>query len=204
MEPVRSALFAGIAICGLAVVVLSVLPWVTFETRQSTTLPGPAIVSETFSGLDIGRSRDIESLTQAEAPHAEGWCSCEVTIGDGYFTAALGLVLIASAGIARIGGRPALGGGAAALAALAIIGIAGYNAVADWKAIVHSDGLPLVTDGTVQPALFALIAVGAIAAIDGSALWAISHAAEPTDEEAYDYDEDEEPMEGSETWSSVS
>ncbi len=203
MEPVRSALFAGIAICGLAVVVLSVLPWVTFETRQSTTLPGPVIVSESFSGLDIGRSRDIESTFEAEAPHAEGWCSCEVAVGDGYFTAALGLVLIASAGIARLGGRPALGGGAAALAALAIVAVAAFDAVADWNAIIWTTS-PVITDGTVQPALYALIAVGGIAAIDGSAAWTMSRGTAYDDEEAYDYDEDEEPMEGSETWSSVS
>jgi len=159
VEPVRSALIAGIAFCGLAVVILSFLPWVTFETRTNSQLPGSPEVSADFSGLDISRSRDIENITEAEAPHAEGWCSCEVAAGDGYFTAALGLVLIASAGIARIGGS-----------------------------------------GTVQPALYALIAAGAIAAIDGSALWAISRTAEPTDEEAYDYDEDEEPMEGTEAW----
>jgi len=130
VEPVRSALIAGIAFCGLAVVILSFLPWVTFETRTNSQLPGSPEVSADFSGLDISRSRDIENITEAEAPHAEGWCSCEVAAGDGYFTAALGLVLIASAGIARIGGRPALGGGAAVLAALAAVGVAGFDAVA--------------------------------------------------------------------------
>jgi len=199
VEPVRSALIAGIAFCGLAVVILSFLPWVTFETRTNSQLPGSPEVSADFSGLDISRSRDIENITEAEAPHAEGWCSCEVAAGDGYFTAALGLVLIASAGIARIGGRPALGGGAAVLAALAAVGVAGFDAVAGWNAIIWTS-IPVATDGTVQPALYALIAAGAIAAIDGSALWAISRTAEPTDEEAYDYDEDEEPMEGTEAW----
>ena len=207
MESVRSALIAGIAICGLAVVVLSVLPWVAFETREPdfTILSANFIpdISDGFSGLDISRSRDIESIAQAEAPHARGWCSCEAAIGDGYFTAALGLVIIASAGIARLGRRPALGGGAAALAGLAVVGIADFDAVADWSAIIWVTS-PWVVDGTVQSALYALIAVGAIAAIDGSALWAISRTAEPTDEEAYDYDdegeEDEEPMEGTEAW----
>ncbi len=198
MEAVRSAFIAGIAICGLAVVVLSFLPWVTFENRFE--LPDPLKgVSASFSGLDISRSRDVEILAQAEAPHDEGWCSCDVAIGDGYFTAALGLVLIASAGIARLGGRPALGGGAAALAGLAVVALAGYNAIADWNAIIWTSD-PVVTDGTIQVALYALIAVGAIAAIDGSALWAISREPEPTDEEAYDYDEDEEPTEGTEAW----
>ncbi len=197
MEPVRSALFAGIAICGLAVVVLSFLPWVTFENRiQGGFAPE---VSTSFSGLDISRSRDVEVVAQAEAPHDIGWCSCDVAVGDGYFTAALGLLLIASAGMARIGGRPALGGGAATLAGLAVVGIAGFDAVADWNAIVWTTS-PVATDGTVQPALYALIAVGAIAAIDGAAAWTKSRAAEPTDEEAYDYDEDEEPMEGTEAW----
>ena len=199
MEAARAAFTAGIAICGLAVVVLSFLPWVTFATRQPSALGTPVIVSESFSGLDISRSRDIESIAVAEAPHDEGWCSCDVAIGDGYFTAALGLVLIASAGIARLGGRPALGAGTAALAGLAIVGIGGFDAVADWSAIVWTTQ-PVVTEGTVQPALFALIAVGAIAAIDGSAVWAMSHVPEPTDEEAYDYEEDEDPMEGTEAW----
>jgi len=201
VEPVRSALIAGIAICGLAVVILSFLPWVTFETREPQGIRGPIIpdVSEGVSGLDISRSRDIESIAQAEAPHAEGWCSCDVAIGDGYFTAALGLLLIASAGIARIGGRPALGGGAAALAALAVVAVAGFDAVADWNAIIWT-ATPVATDGTVQPALFALIAVGAIAAIDGSAAWAMSRSTPFDDQEAYDYPEDEEPMEGTEAW----
>ena len=104
MESVRSALIAGIAICGLAVVVLSLLPWVTFENRFEGLHPPPE-VSESFSGLDISRSRDIESTFEAEAPHADGWCSCKVTIGDGYFTGVLGLLIIASAGVARPGGR---------------------------------------------------------------------------------------------------
>jgi hypothetical protein len=197
VEAVRSALIAGIAICGLAVVVLSILPWVTFENRiQGGFLPE---VNASFSGLDISRSRDIESIAQAEAPHAEGWCSCEVAIGDGYFTTALGLLLIASAGIARLGGRDALGGGAAALAGLAVVGIAGFDAVADWNAIIWTTS-PVVTDGTIQPALFALIVVGAIAAIDGSAVWAMSRSTSFNDEEAYDYPEDEDPMEGTEAW----
>ena len=198
MEAARSALIAGIAICGLAVVVLSFLPWVTFENRFEGLNPPPE-VSESFSGVDISRSRDIENITEAEAPHAESWCSCEVAIGDGYFTAALGLLLIASAGIARLGARYALGGGAAIAAAILIVALGGYNAVADWSAIVHVTGLPVITDGTVQPALYALIAVGAIAAIDGTAAWTMSRAPEP-DEEAYDYLEDEEPMEGTEAW----
>ncbi len=199
MEAVRSAFIAGIAICGLAVVVLSVLPWVTFESRFERPDPLPE-VSASFTGLDISRSRDIEDLEEADLPQNDGWCSCDVAIGDGYFTAALGLLIIASAGIARLGGRPALGGGAAALAGLAVVALAGYNAIADWSALVYGGILPFITDGTVQPALYALIAVGAIAAIDGSALWAISHEPEPTDEEAYDYDEDEEPTEGTEAW----
>ena len=199
MEAVRSAFVAGIAICGLAVVVLSFLPWVTFENRFE--LPDPLQgVSVSFSGLDISRSRDIEDLEEADLPQSDGWCSCDVAIGDGYFTAALGLLIIASAGIARMGGKPALGGGATALAGLAVVALAGYNAIADWSALVYGGIFPVITDGTVQPALYALIAVGAIAAIDGSSLWAISHAPEPTDEEAYDYEGDEEPTEGTEAW----
>jgi hypothetical protein len=198
VEAARSALIAGIAICGLAAVVLSFLPWVTFENRiPSAFVPE---VSASFSGADLSPSRDIESITQAEAPHAEGWCSCDVAIGDGYFTAALGLLLIASAGVARFGGRFALGGTAAAAAAIVIVVLAGYNAVTDWNAIVHAANFPVTTDGAVQPALYVLVVVAAIAAIDGSAAWAITRAAEPTDEEAYDYDEDEETMEGTEAW----
>ena len=203
MEAVRSAFIAGIAVCGLAVVVLSFLPWLTFDNRMTAPLGVPEFKAS-FSGLDIGRSRDIESLTPAEVPNEEGWCSCDVAIGDGYFTAALGLLLIASAGIARLGGRPTLGGGTAAMAALAVVTIAGFNAVANWSAVIWTAGpfgpSPAPTDGTVQPSLYALIAVGAIAAIDGSAAWAISRAPEPTDEEAYDYEEDEEAAEGTQAW----
>ena len=98
MEAARSALIAGIAICGLAAVVLSFLPWVTFETRgpNGTIFGAPQLdgVSESFSGLDIVQA----------------------------------------------------------------------------------------------------------AAIDGSAVWAISRGAPSDDEEAYDYDEDKEPMEGTEAW----
>ncbi len=199
MEAARSALIAGIAICGLAVVVLSFLPWVTFATRFSGEFVPE--VNASFSGAELSPSRDIESIQEAEAPHADGWCSCDVGIGDGFFTGAFGLILIASAGIARLGGRWTLGGGAAALAALAIAGIAAYNAFADWNAIIWTT-IPVITEGTVQPALFVLIAVGAIAAIDGSAVWAISRSAALDDEEAYDdtEDETEDPMEGTEAW----
>ena len=65
MEAVRSAFIAGIAICGLAVVVLSFLPWVTFENRFERPDPLPG-VSASFTGLDISRSRDIEDLEEAE------------------------------------------------------------------------------------------------------------------------------------------
>ncbi len=204
MEAARSALIVGIAICGLAVVVLSFLPWVTFENRRP--LPDVPTVSASFSGLDISRSRDIESIFDADAPHPEGWCSCDVAIGDGFFTAALGLLLVASAGVARFAGRYALGGAAAAAGAILVVALAGYNAVADWSAIVHSANFPVTTDGTVQPALYALIAVGAIAAIDGSAVWTMSRGRAYEDEEEYDYGEedeggdDEEPMEGNEKW----
>ncbi len=199
MEAARSALIAGIAVCGLAAVVLSVLPWVTFENRRP--IPDVAEVSESFSGLDISRSRDLEDIVRADAPHPDGWCSCDVAIGDGFFTAALGLLIIASAGVARFGSRFALGGGAAVAAALLIVALAGYNAVADGSAIVHSDSYPVTTDGAIQPALYALIAVGAIAAIDGTALWTMSREAAYDDEEEYDYDDNgEDPMEGTEEW----
>ncbi len=187
MEAARSALIAGIAICGLAAVVLSVLPWVTFETRVSTALPGPPQISASFSGLDISRSRDVENIAEAEAPHPDGSCSCDVALGDGYFTIAPGLLLMASAGVARFGSRSRLAGAAAVPAGILVVALAGYNAVAEWSAIVHADGIPVVTDGSVQPALFALIATGAIAAIDGSALWAMSRSTPVDDEEAYDY-----------------
>jgi hypothetical protein len=198
VEATQKLLTAGVALCGLAIVILSFLTWVRFEA-EGAVAGRPTVVE--ISGIETSMWRDDESIDEhSAAPHGIGWCSCEVGFGDGYITAVLGLVLVALASVAALTdftGRALIGGIAAALAALVV---AGFNAFADWSALVSvtSAGTTVAAEGEVQWALYALLAAAALAAVLAAAGWVADWAYEK--EEEYDY-EPEDTSEGTgESW----
>lgn len=181
---------------------LSFLTWVRFEAEGA--IAGRPTVVE-ISGLDTSMWRDDESIDDhSTAPRGIGWCSCEVGFGDGYITAALGLALVAlasAAALTEFTGRALLGAVAAALAALVA---AGFNAFADWSALVSvtNAGTTVAAEGEVQWALYALLAAAALAAVLAAAGWVADWAYE--EEEEYDYEDEngEEPT-GGDSWVSA-
>jgi hypothetical protein len=191
VELLRNLLVAGVALCGLAIVILSFLTWVRFET------PAERVVVET-SGIETSVWRDDESINErGAAPRGTGWCSCDAGFGDGYITAALGLALVALASLAALTaftGRAVLAGVVVSLAALIV---AGFNAFADWSALVSvtEAGTTAPTEGDVQPALYGLVAVSALAAVLCAGALVANWAYE--DDEEYDY-ESEQAAEGTE------
>lgn len=204
MEPVRSLLVAGVALCGLAIVILSFMTWVQFDAQEP--LPTLSVNAKT-NGLDTSIWRDDESLDEhVAAPHGIGWCSCEVGFGDGYLTAALGLMIVAASAVAAVtifSGRALV---VSTVAALATVVIAGFNAFADWSALVSvtDAGTTAAADGTVQFALYAIVAIAGLAAILSVGAWVVEKAYDYGEE--YDYEDefdDEESATGGDSWVSV-
>lgn len=201
MERLYTRLYAGLAVCGLLMIALSFLPWVEFHSGTFEGDTGEK-VSLNLSGTHTSRWRDLETLGPSDPKEESGWCSCYVGAGDGYLTAGLGAGLIA---IAAFGwwtklDRPAsIFGGVVSLTAL---GIAGFDALADWQAIIYSNlqGLEAV-EGSIQPALIALLAVSAIAALlSGLALGLAWLYDEPDDEDEMMIADENSMNGGSESW----
>lgn len=200
MERLYTRLYAGLAVCGLLVIALSFLPWLEFRSGTFEGDTGEK-VTLTLSGTHTSRWRDIESLGRDTAREEDGWCSCYVSAGDGYLTAALGVVLVA---IAAFGwrselDRPAsIAGGIVSLAAL---GIAGFDAIADWQAIIYTNLQRLeAAEGSIQPALVALLGTAAVAAVlSGLALGFAWLYDDPEDDEE-EMTEDEMSAEGTGQW----
>lgn len=201
MERLYTRLYAGLAVCGLLIVALSFLPWVKF---QSGTFAGDTgeKVTIAISGTHTSRWRDLDKIGRNDAIEEDGWCSCHVSTGDGYLTAGLGAMLVA---IAAFGwwselDRPAsIAGGIISLGAL---GIAGFDAIADWQAIIYTNLQRLeAVEGSIQPALIALLAVSAVAAVlSGLALgfaWLYDQA---DDDEAMMIADENSMNGGSESW----
>jgi hypothetical protein len=203
LEPVRSLLLAAIALCGLGVALLSTMTWVKFEVFPAN-LGGSPVTAET-SGLHTSVWRDTESVNEAEVGGI-GWCSCDVSVGDGYLTAAFGLVLIAAAAVAAFtvfSGRALL---ISLLAALLTIIVTGFNAFADWRALVSisESGTTIPADGDVRIAAFAILGVGGVAALLSAVVWVIDRAHE--NDAGYDYDDEDEEegsANGGDSWVSV-
>jgi len=200
MERLYTRLYAGLAVCGLLIFVLSLLPWVKFHSGTFEGDTGEK-VTLSLSGAHTSRWRDLDSLGPDDPKTENGWCSCYVSTGDGYLTAGLGAALVA---IAAFGwwsklDRPAsIAGGIVSLAAL---GIAGFDALADWQAIIYTNLQRLeATEGSIQPALIALVAASAVAAVlSGLALGFAWLYDQPDDDE--DMIEDgERATEGTEQW----
>jgi hypothetical protein len=169
----RKQLIAGIAVCGVLVTMFSFAPWLRFHSiSDALTTPGAAQASVRVRGTHISRLRDKESLARTDVQSVDGWCSCRVTIGDGYLTAVLGVLLIAAAAAAYVGGRDRPAAMVGVAASLGALGVAGFNGIASWQAYVWTDLQALeITDGTVQVWLSLLVAAAAASAVLSGLLW---------------------------------
>lgn len=208
MERPRARLIAFAGICGAVIILLSFASWIHFSTIDYEETAGEAInpVSINLNGTETARSRDRENLLAGDVPEEDGWCSCRVDFGDGYVTAALGaFVIIAAAGAlaTRRDGVFAIGIIAGSMGALLL---AGYNALGKWHAIAWTRlGQTEFVEGSVEPALWALLLVAAISAVTGAALWTLARFEEEEDE--WDEEFEDEAMEamnsmgqGANTW----
>lgn len=190
MERYRLQFIGAMALLGVLIALLSLAPWVEFRSVDAEGVTPEAPKAEvSVSGYEISRWRDEENLLRNDVESVDGWCSCRVAVGDGYLTAALGMVLILAAAIAFLVGvdRPmAMGGVVASLAAFAV---AGYNGLGEWNAYVWTPLQQLeVTKGTIQPALWALMAASIVAAIVSGLLWGAG--AEEVHEEMLEEEDD--------------
>lgn len=173
MKRYRQHFIAGIAVCGVLISLLSFAPWVEFHSIDAEGVtPDAPKASVTANGTSLSRWRGAESLLETEVEEENGWCSCRVALGDGYLTASLGVLLVAAAAIAfirRIDGPMAL---VSLAASVGTLGLAGYNGVAEWNAYVWTNLQNLeAAKGSIQPALYALIFVSALAAVASGLLW---------------------------------
>jgi hypothetical protein len=157
-------------------VLLSLLPWVTFssieiDSMDSGLLPDTSI---SISGIETSRLRDTETIGRNTIQEVDEWCSCRVSFGDGYLVAALGSAVAAASTLAFFSGRSGAAGSMATVASGIALLVAGYNAMADWRAFAWTDERQTeVLDGAVTPFLWALVGVAALATIMGVALWSM-------------------------------
>jgi hypothetical protein len=207
MERARARLIAFAGICGGVIILLSFASWIHFSTIEYEETGGEAInpVSIDLAGTETARSRDRENLLAGDVPEEENWCSCQVDFGDGYVTAGLGAFVIVSAAGALATRRDrvfAMGIIAGSLGALLL---AGYNALGEWHAIAWTRlGQTEFVDGSVEPALWALLLVAVISTVTGAALW--THAL-LEEEDEWDEEWDDEDLQamnstgqGANTW----
>jgi hypothetical protein len=203
MERLRFRLFAGLAVCGLLMIGTSFLPWVRFHslTFAGDTAP-PASV--TFSGAHISRWRDLNSVGRNDVQTVNGWCSCDVTLGDGYLTAALGLAVVVVALGGWLTGRDRAAAMAGIVASISALGLAGFDAIARWSAYIWTTAQDLeVANGRIQVGLIALVAACVFAALLSGAIWSFATVERLVDEaimEREDEDMSEETNDGTESW----
>jgi hypothetical protein len=203
VERYRQQIIIGIAVCGALVTMFSFAPWLRFHSiSDELTTAGAPEASVRVRGTHISRLRDKETIGRADVQEVDGWCSCHVTVGDGYLTALLGVLMIGAAIAAYVGGRDRPAGIVGGAASLGALGVGAYNGVASWQAYVwtHLQALE-VTDGTVQAWLWLLLAAAAIGAVLSGLLWGAGaeevHEEIVADEEEW---ESEESFEGDEEW----
>jgi hypothetical protein len=167
----RIRLFAGMATCGLLMIGLSFLPWVRFHslTFEGDTSPQASV---TFTGAHISRWRDLDSLGRNDVKSVDGWCSCDVTLGDGYLTAGLGLAVVTVALAGWFTGRDRAAAIAGIVAAISALGLAGFDAIASWNAYIWTTAQDMeAAKGTLQPALILLVIACMAAALFSGAAW---------------------------------
>jgi hypothetical protein len=192
METSRTALIALLAICGVLIVVLSFLPWLSFSSIDTDSLE-PQIFPDTsidIAGTETSRLRDIETIERDTIQEVDEWCSCRVDFGDGYVTAIFGLVITAAAGLAWFAGRTGPAASIATVASAITLAIAAYNAFGEWNAFAwteerHTEAL----EGTVTPFLWLLVASAALAMVAGVALWTIARQEIEDEFEEDEYDD---------------
>ena len=181
------------ALCGVLITLLSFAPWVRFESIEGEDITPDAPKAEvSVAGTRISRWRDEESLLRNDVENVDGWCSCRVAAGDGYLTAALGVLVAGFAGAALVSRKDRLFAMAAVSASVVALGLAAYNGLAEWNAYVWTNLQNLeVTEGTVQPGLFGLVLVAIAAAVLSGLLWGAG-AEEVHDEMLAEEEEEQE------------
>lgn len=199
MERLFTRLYAGIAVCGLIVLALSFAPWVKFH---SVSVPGdtsPAI-SYNLAGTHTSRWRDLDQLDR-NTPEEDNWCSCYVSAGDGWITAGLGILLVLVAGFGWWVQHDRAASVAGGIVALVALGLSGFDAIADWQAIIYTNLQRLeALDGTIQIGLIGVVLASALAAVlSGLALGFAWLYDRPADEEEMMI-ADEQSMDGGESW----
>ena len=192
MERWRRQLIIGLAVCGALISLLSFAPWVRFHSiSDELTTPGAPQASVRVRGTHISRLRDKESLDRTDVQDVDGWCSCYVSVGDGYLTALLGVLLMAAAAAAYVGGRDRPAAMVGVVASMGALAVAGFNGIASWQAYVWTNLQALeITDGAVQAWLWLLVAAAAVAAVLAGLLWGAG--AEEVHEEMLAEEEEEE------------
>ncbi len=197
----RTALLLAIGLCGLLITALSFAPWIRFENLAGDFFGEGQLVSFSIPGTEIGRviGNDDVSLSQA-SEDALNPCTCRGSTGDGYLTAALGVVIGAAAALGIVWrGSIRAATLAAALGSLAALVVAGYNAVTIWwargAATANAEFHALSGDATMW--LWTLVATAITGAVLCGTVWALSVSKEPEVDESVD---DELIAEGANGW----
>ncbi len=191
MERLRFRLFAGLAVCGLLMIGTSFLPWVRFE---SLAVPGDTapLASVTLSGAHISRWRDLNSVGRNDVQTVNGWCSCDVSLGDGYLTAGLGLAVLVVALGGWLTGRDRAAAMAGIVASISALGLAGFDAIAKWSAYIWTTAQDLeVANGRIQLGLIGLVAACVFAALFSGAIWGVATLERLADEEIMEREDEE-------------
>jgi hypothetical protein len=203
MERLRIRLFAGLAACGLLMIGTSFLPWVRFHSLTFAGDTAPP-VSVTFSGAHISRWRDLSTVGRNDVQNVNGWCSCEVSLGDGYLTAGLGLAVVIVALGGWLTGRDRAAAMAGIVASISALGLAGFDAIAKWSAYIWTTAQDLeVANGRIQVGLIALVAACVLAALLSGAIWSFATVERLVDEAIMEREGEamiEETNEGTESW----
>jgi hypothetical protein len=104
----------------------------------------------------------------------DGWCSCDVSLGDGYLTAGLGLAVVVVALGGWLTGRDRAAAMTGIVASISALGLAGFDAIAKWSAYIWTTAQDLeVANGRIQLGLIALVAVCMLGAVLSGLLWSI-------------------------------
>lgn len=189
MNRSQTILLIAIAMCGGFIIVLSLMNWVEFQEDDPSVFDTPlAGFSFTLGGPELSRIQGAIELPDARE-QGDNACTCRAGFGDGYITAALGAILLATASAAvLIRSRPAAFAVVAVLASLAAVAIGGYNATGIWEGVGarSGDGAFLNMTGDVTFELFTLTAVAALGAVLGAVvlMTAARDALERAEEEA--------------------
>ncbi len=203
MERLRFRLFAGLAICGLLMIGTSFLPWVRFHSLTFAGDTAPP-VSVTFSGAHISRWRDLNSIGRNDVQTVNGWCSCDVGLGDGYLTAGLGLAVVVVALFGWLTRRDRAAAMAGIVASISALGLAGFDAIARWSAYIWTTAQDLeVANGRIQLGLIALVAACVFAAVLSGAIWSFATVERLVDEAIMEREGDttnDEENEGTGQW----